>query len=61
MQLRKLLALAILVLLGTTMHAQISVNNTLTPADMVNALIGPGVTVSNISFTGQGVQAGSFD
>lgn len=61
MQLRTLITSIIVVLLGTSMHAQISVNNTLTPADMVNALIGPGVTVSNISYTGMPVQSGSFD
>jgi len=32
----------------------------LTPADLVTALIGPGVTASNISFTGVPIAAGTF-
>ena len=61
MQLRTLLMSLSFLLTGTVMHAQISVNNTLTAADMVNTLIGPGVTVSNINYTGEPVQGGSFD
>lgn len=61
MQLRTLLMSLSFLLTGTVMHAQISVDNTPTAAEMVNTLIGPGVTVSNINYTGEITQAGSFD
>lgn len=35
-------------------------NSGLTPASIVTALLGPGVTVSNITFTGANVAAGTF-
>jgi len=35
-------------------------NAGLTPTDLVNTLLGGGVTVSNVSFTGSGVAAGTF-
>jgi len=35
-------------------------NSGLTPADLVTALLGPGVAVSNVTFTGANVAAGTF-
>ena len=35
-------------------------NSGLTPADLVTALLGPGVAVSNVTFTGANTAAGSF-
>jgi hypothetical protein len=35
-------------------------NSGLTPANLVTALLGPGVTVSNVTFTGTNVAAGTF-
>lgn len=35
-------------------------NSGLTPTDLVTALLGPGVTVSNVTFTGANVAAGTF-
>lgn len=48
---------------ATFSNAQnIIVNNAPTPADLVtNTLVGPGVAVSNISFTGQNVQRAYFN
>ena len=43
-------------------HAQLSTTdlNTLTPTDLVNTLLGGGVTVSNVTYTGANVAAGTF-
>lgn len=61
MSLRILLVSIVSLLFGTTSFSQITVDNTLTPVQIVNNLIGAGVTVSNISFTGNTNQIGSFD
>jgi len=34
--------------------------NTKTPTDLVNTLLGPGITVSNVTYTGANVAAGEF-
>lgn len=36
----------------TTAHAQINLSGSLTPQQLVQSLVGPGVTVSNVTFTG---------
>ncbi len=42
-------------------HSQITINNTLTPQQLVeNILVGPGISVSNINYTGSSVSLGSF-
>ncbi|MFM9051117.1 MAG: choice-of-anchor L domain-containing protein [Bacteroidota bacterium] len=46
--------------LWTTASAQLVVNTALTPAQWVSILTGPGVLVSNITYTGLPVQAGQF-
>lgn len=47
--------------LSTSLFAQISINTGLTPQQLVqNVLLGPGVQVSNISFSGDPLQIGSF-
>jgi hypothetical protein len=38
----------------------LDLNSGLTPANLVTALLGPGVTVSNVTFTGANVAAGTF-
>ncbi|MCF8276550.1 MAG: choice-of-anchor L domain-containing protein [Flavobacteriales bacterium] len=59
------LGIIMLVLMGLTAgtaSAQLVVDNTLTPTQMVeDILLGPGVTASNISFTGVGGQSGYFN
>lgn len=43
-------------------NAQLTVNGSLTPAQLVqNVLLGPGVTVSNITYTGNSSSRGSFN
>jgi gliding motility-associated-like protein len=61
MSLRIFLVSIASLLFGTSVFSQITVNNTLTPLQIVDNLIGAGVTVSNISFTGNTNQIGSFD
>lgn len=38
-----------------------NLNSGLTPTDLVTALVGPGVAVSNVTFTGANVAAGTFN
>jgi hypothetical protein len=35
-------------------------NSGLTPTDVVNTLLGPGITVSNVTYTGNNTAAGTF-
>lgn len=58
---KALFASCTFLLIGGSLNAQISVDNSLTPAQMVDALTGPGVSVSNITYTGGVGQSGSFD
>ncbi|MDX2359163.1 MAG: choice-of-anchor L domain-containing protein [Crocinitomicaceae bacterium] len=59
----KTLKLSFLMLLfGSSLNAQIIVDPTPTPLDLVqNTLIGPGLVTSNITFTGNAAQRGFFD
>ncbi|MCB0757951.1 MAG: choice-of-anchor L domain-containing protein [Flavobacteriales bacterium] len=65
--LKATLPIAAFVYLSNTVHAQLTVQNNLTPNDLVNnILVGQGVTVSNVMFNGQPAntvndQAGSFN
>ena len=61
MSLRLFLVSTVAFLLGTSAFSQITVDNTVTPVQAVNNLIGAGVIVSNISFTGNTNQIGSFN
>ncbi|MFK7784120.1 MAG: choice-of-anchor L domain-containing protein [Crocinitomicaceae bacterium] len=61
MSLRIFLVSITSLLFGTSSFAQITVDNTPTAAQVVNTLIGAGVTVSNITFTGNTNQIGTFD
>ncbi|MCB0762968.1 MAG: choice-of-anchor L domain-containing protein, partial [Flavobacteriales bacterium] len=51
----------ILITLSFSATAQISVDNTITPEDVVNMLVGEGILVSNISYEGDLNQFGSFE
>jgi hypothetical protein len=58
----KLLVLSSLLWFTESSFAQLTVNNSQTPAQLVqNVLLGPGVTVSNITFTGTPISRGSFN
>jgi gliding motility-associated-like protein len=47
---------------GNKANAQLTVNGSMTPAQLVqNVLLGPGVTASNITYTGANVAIGFFD
>ena len=61
MSLRLFLVSTLSLLFGTSAFSQITVDNTLSPVQIVNSLIGAGVSVSNISFTGNTNQVGTFD
>lgn len=61
MSLRLFLVSTVTLFFGTSAFSQITVDNTATPTQAVNNLIGAGVTVSNISFTGNTNQIGTFD
>lgn len=64
---RPVILAALAALTGGALHAQLVVNNTVTPQSLVeDVLLGGGVTVSNVTFNGvpggtANVQAGSFD
>ena len=65
--LKATLPIVAFVCLTNTVHAQLTVQNNLTPSDLVNnILVGQGVTVSNVMFNGQPAntlndQTGSFN
>ena len=65
--LKATLPIVAFVCLTNTVHAQLTVQNNLTPSDLVNnILVGQGVTVSNVMFNGQPAntvndQAGAFN
>jgi gliding motility-associated-like protein len=47
---------------AATSHAQLSVNGTMTPAQLVqNVLLGPGITATNITYTGAASAIGFFN
>lgn len=59
---RKTLLLSLLFFSSLGVEAQLTVDNSLTPQQLVqNILAGSGVQVSNITFTGEIVQIGSFN
>ncbi len=61
MSLRLFLISIATLLLGSTVFSQILIDNTPTPTSLVqNTLIGPGLTTSNITFTGVSTQIGQF-
>jgi len=52
---------AAMLAIATTASAQMTIDNTLTPQQLVqDVLVGQGVTVSNISYTGDAMQIGTF-
>ena len=58
----KHLLLSILLLLGFTSHSQLITNGGQTPGALVqNVLIGPGVNVSNVFYSGTQSAIGTFD
>lgn len=58
---RIILLSVVLILTGRESHAQLNITNTLTPAQLVqNVLLGTGVTVSNVTYTGSAASRGSF-
>ncbi len=60
--LNKVSILFIAFLIHFAASAQLSVDGTLTPAQLVqNILLGPGITVSNITYTGVGNARGTFN
>jgi hypothetical protein len=62
MKLNNLFFLGIFLLLSFSSKAQLTVNNALTPNQLVqNYLVGAGVTVSNVTFSGNAAQRGSFN
>jgi gliding motility-associated-like protein len=62
MNLNNLFFLCIFLLLSFSSKAQLTVNNALTPNQLVqNYLVGAGVTVSNVTFSGNAAQRGSFN
>lgn len=59
---KQLFFLSVIMLLTSTMNAQLTVDSSLTPTQLVqNVLLGSGITVSNITYTGDGVARGSFN
>lgn len=58
---KKNLLIVLSLLAFATLNAQIIIDNTPTPTDLVtNTLIGPGLVTSNITFTGNSQQIGHF-
>ena len=57
-------ALTALIMLGTVMASATATTSDLddgiSPTDLAQLLAGPGVTVSNVSYTGSNVSAGTF-
>ncbi|MCB0788786.1 MAG: choice-of-anchor L domain-containing protein, partial [Flavobacteriales bacterium] len=52
----------LLLLIPLGAHAQLVVSNALTPAQIVNnVLLGQGVTATNVTFSGDADQIGTFD
>ena len=52
----------VLVVFSCALHAQLTTDNSLSPDDLVkNVLVGKGVTVSNVKYTGQAQAIGQFD
>ena len=45
---------------ASSIQAQITTDNSLTPEELVALLVGPDVQVSNITFTGTATQRGTF-
>ncbi len=50
----------LLLLFSSNLHAQLLVNSALTPDQMVQNIIGAGVTYSNVTYTGSTTASGSF-
>ncbi len=52
----------VLIVFSCALHAQLTTDNSLSPDDLVkNVLVGKGVTVSNVKYTGQAQAIGQFD
>ncbi|MDA8910568.1 choice-of-anchor L domain-containing protein [Crocinitomicaceae bacterium] len=49
------------IVFGNTAFSQMTVNTGGTPMDYALELVGPGITISNVTFTGANVQIGTFD
>jgi len=59
---KKILTSLLVLSFSVIMNAQLTVNNTLSPTQLVqNVLLGSGVTASNITFSGNAMQSGSFN
>ena len=57
----KIITLFIAVNVSVDSYAQLTVNNSQTPAQLVqNVLLGPGVTATNVTFTGTNISRGRF-
>ncbi len=54
------LFLSILGMVGTLVFGQITINPPLTPLQYVQNIVGPGIAVSNVTFTGNSSQIGAF-
>ena len=50
-----------LFLLANSSFSQLTVNIGMTPLQYVQGLVGPGITVSNVTYTGNADQIGTFD
>ena len=57
----KLYVMIIICLFGLKSHAQLTVIPSLTPAQLAALIAGPGVTISNATYTGQPIASGSFN
>ncbi len=54
--------MVVLTVLSVSANAQLTVNGTLTPLQWVqNTLVGTGITVSNVTYTGAAIAAGTFN
>jgi gliding motility-associated-like protein len=54
------ISVIILISFPNSLLGQLTTNSAVTPADLVNNIVGPGITVSNIKYTGAGTARGLF-
>lgn len=54
------IAFSLFTITASTTYSQIAVNTAATPADMVANLVGPGITYSNVAYTGDNIAKGIF-
>src|SRR5688572_2832911 len=57
---KKIIWLVLLVAFHANSFAQLTMNNAVTPAQLVASLLGPGVTASNITYTGASISRSLF-